>query len=66
MRTCYRVLKGVHVESELTYIPGIQGAWGNPHGAGANIVEVEHTRDPDQLPTVVKDQTIGSVILERI
>lgn len=64
MRTCYRVLKGGHCESDLVAIPGVKGAWTNPFGAGADVVEVEHDRDPFEFPKVVKDRTIGNVILE--
>lgn len=64
MRTCYRVLKGGQCESELMAIPGVIGAWTNPFGAGADVVEVEHDRDPFAFPDVVKDQTLGTVILE--
>ena len=66
MRTQYRCIKGIHQTSSLNAIPGIHGVWPNPFGAGPNIVEIEHERDPERLPETVKDQTVGNVILVNI
>lgn len=64
--TQYRVIKGCPIALDIDNIPGILGVYPNPHGEGESIVEIIHDRNPDVLPTVVKDQTVGRVILEPI
>jgi hypothetical protein len=52
--------------NELRKIPGVEGIhYYHTHNAGVDVVYVLLTdRDPDYFPKVVKDQTVGSIILE--
>lgn len=64
MNSKFRVIKGIGQIGDVCSIAGILEVYLNPFGEGKNIVEIVHNRNPDMIPIIVKDQTIGNIILE--
>jgi len=66
MNSRFKVIKGIGQIGDVCSIAGILAVYPNPFGDGKNIVEIIHNRNPDMIPLIVKDQTIGNIILESI
>lgn len=66
IQTKFVVKKGVVEASGLDSLPGVAACYLNPNGEGQNILVLVHNRDPKHLAEVIKDQTNGNVIVERI